>query len=69
MKRCWTVHRRLEPHLDGTQRWDRAYQLVFQWAMTLEQNSTTPQAPSSPARQEADHADSHLRPGIDPTSN
>lgn len=69
MKRCWTVRRQLEPRSDGAQRWDRAYQSVLQWAMAIEQASPTTQPPSSQPHQEADHADSHLRPGVYSSSN
>jgi hypothetical protein len=63
------MHRQLEPYLDGAQRWDRAYQLVLQWAMAIEPTSTLTQLPSSHPHQEADHADSDLRPGVHPASD
>lgn len=69
MKRHWTVRRQLEPRPDGAQRWDRAYQAILQWAMASESTSTTTQTPSSHPQQEADHADSHLRPGVHPASD
>ena len=34
MKHDWRVTRRLEPHPDGQRRWDRAYQLLLEWAAT-----------------------------------
>jgi hypothetical protein len=69
MKRHWIVRRQLEPRPDGAQRWDRAYQVILQWAMASESTSTTTQPPSSHPQPEADHADSHLRPGVHPTSD
>ena len=34
MRHDWRVTRRLEPHPDGQRRWDRAYQLLLEWAAT-----------------------------------
>jgi hypothetical protein len=59
MKRHWQVSRTGQPHADGTQRWDRAYQLVLQWAsMAAKPDSSSPQ-------QEPTDARSHLRPRLD----
>jgi hypothetical protein len=32
MNHDWRTIRRLEPHPDGQRRWDRAYQLLLEWA-------------------------------------
>jgi hypothetical protein len=32
MNRTWQVHRDGVPHPDGQRCWDRAYQLLLQWA-------------------------------------
>src|SRR5512142_1700399 len=47
MKHDWRTTRRLQPHPDGQRRWDRAYQLILEWAAT----GTTPgrPLPDSPA--------------------
>ena len=34
MRHDWRTTRRLEPHPDGQRRWDRAYQLLLEWAAT-----------------------------------
>ena len=33
MKRQWHVHREAVEHLDGRQRWDRAYQAILRWSL------------------------------------
>jgi hypothetical protein len=40
-QRQWTVQRHLRPTPDGWHRWDRAYQLLMQWA--TEQREQPPQ--------------------------
>ena len=55
------VRRSGVPIAAGQQRWDRAYQLLLQWAMT-------PPASAETTRQnlpEADHARSNLCPRLD----
>jgi hypothetical protein len=46
----------------GQQRWDRAYQLLLQWAMTSPEPIL---APGSPILPEVSYADSDLRPRLD----
>jgi hypothetical protein len=61
MKRQWTVHRQFEPCPDGEQRWDRVYQYLLKWAITVQPPPTVTEPPSSPPTfQEVDHAGSRL---------
>ena len=60
MNRTWQVHRDGVPHPDGQRCWDRAYQLLLQWA-------DQPAVHSLPTTQEDHHADCRVRPGLDPT--
>ena len=58
MNRTWHVHRDVAPHPDGQRRWDRAYQLLLQWAEQVSaQVSNTPQ--------EDHHANRPVCPGFD----
>jgi hypothetical protein len=61
-QRTWQVRRTGVPTATGQQRWDRAYQLLLQWAAT-----SPPPAPERPALilPEAFHARSDLRPRLD----
>ena len=65
MKRQRNLHvrRSTVAVITGQQRWDRAYQLLLQWA------ATTPPAPMAapafPILPEAHHARSDLRPRFD----
>jgi hypothetical protein len=60
MNRHWQMSRTGQPHADGTRRWDRAYQLLLEWArVAAEPDSSSPQA-------ELTDASSHLRPRLDP---
>src|SRR5512135_133107 len=43
MKHDWRTTRRLQPHPDGQRRWDRAYQLILEWAAA----NTEPGHPSA----------------------
>jgi hypothetical protein len=69
MKRHWLVRRQFKPYLDGTQRWDRAYQLLLQWANTTQPVILLPPPPNSQTTREVDYASSGLCPGLDPTSS
>ncbi len=62
-QRAWQVRRSTVAVATGQQRWDRAYQLLLQWA------ATTPPAPMAapalPTLPEAPHAHSDLQPRLD----
>ncbi len=63
-QRTWHVRRTGVPTATGQQRWDRAYQLLLQWAAT-----TSPQ-PASAERPplilpEVSHAHTDLQPRLD----
>ena len=47
MRHDWRVTRRLDPHPDGQRRWDRAYQLLLEWAAT--EPTPGPSLASNPA--------------------
>jgi hypothetical protein len=61
-RRAWQVRRTSVTTPTGQQRWDRAYQLLLQWAMT---SSDPTLAPGSPILPEVSHASSDLRPRLD----
>ena len=63
-ERPWQVRRSGVPTATGQQCWDRAYQLLLQWATTPSASAETPR-PNLP---EAAHARSHLRPRLDQPS-
>jgi uncharacterized protein (UPF0548 family) len=64
--RTWQVRRTGVPLATGQQRWDRAYQLLLQWA------AATPSPPAeTPALSivlETSHAHSDLQPRFDQSS-
>jgi hypothetical protein len=61
--RTWQVRRTGVPVATGQQRWDRAYQLLLQWATTP---PPTPVAATQPVIwPEMCHADSDLQPRLD----
>jgi Domain of unknown function (DUF1990) len=62
MKRQWRVRRTAVAMTTGQQRWDRAYQLLLQWA-TTQAGAATIAAP--PIRAEEADARSDLCPGLD----
>ena len=65
-QRTWHVRRTGVSTPTGQQRWDRAYQLLLQWAMA---NPPAPtEAPVSPILPEVSHARSDLRPRLDQPS-
>ena len=43
MRHQWRLYRTLQEHRDGQRRWDRAYQLLLQWAQAPD---TPPLKPS-----------------------
>jgi hypothetical protein len=59
---AWHVRRTSVSTPTGQQRWDRAYQLLLQWAMTAPEPT---EAPGSPILPEVSHANSDLRPRFD----
>ena len=64
-QRAWQVRRTSVPTPASQQRWDRAYQLLLQWAMTSPEPA---EAPGSPILSEVSHASSDLRPRLDQPS-
>ena len=60
-QRTWQVRRAGVPTATGQQRWDRAYQLLLQWAT----NSPAPAEVPTPNLLEMSHARSDLRPRVD----
>lgn len=62
-QRTWRVKRISVSVATGQQRWDRAYQLLLQWATTPP--LTPVAAPEPPTQLEMFHADSDLRPRLD----
>ena len=62
-QRIWQVRRVSVPMATGQQRWDRAYQLLLQWAAT----SPSPTLAQEPTLilPEVSHARSDLRPRLD----
>ncbi len=62
MHRPWQVHRDTVAHPDGQQRWDRAYQLLLQWADA----ASVAQAPAM--NQEEDDAHCAVCAGLDQSS-
>ena len=64
MKTPWQVRRTAAAQHDGERRWDDAYQLLLQWAMEHEADSSP--VPSSP--QEDAHGNRFLRPRLDQPS-
>ena len=59
---AWQVRRTSVSTPTSQQRWDRAYQLLLQWAMTSPEPTEAPGAPILP---EVLDADSNLRPCLD----
>ena len=62
-RRAWQVRRTSVPTPTGQQRWDRAYQLLLQGALSSPEPTT--EAPGAPILPEVFHADSDLRPRLD----
>ena len=62
VKHEWRVRRELKASPDGQRRWDRAYQLLLEWAATGDR------PPSSVRReaQEGNHESGDLRAGVNP---
>ena len=62
VKHEWRVQRELTESLDGQRRWDRAYQLLLEWA------ATDDRSPSSvlSETQEGNHESRDLRAGVNP---
>jgi uncharacterized protein (UPF0548 family) len=61
MKRRWQVRRTAVATATGQERWDQAYQLLLQWAMTEPEAVAPPLAD----REEVTHARSDLLPRLD----
>jgi hypothetical protein len=76
MRHQWRLCRTFQEHQDGQRRWDRAYQLLLQWAQAPDAPPAEPSqrpsiALSQPLTQilEATHARSDLCPGLDPAAS
>ena len=67
MKRHWTKRRQFNPHPNGEQRWDRAYQYLLLWAKEAQPILSTNSGNNS-RQKEVDHASSRLCTGLDETS-
>ena len=61
-RRAWHVRRTSVPTPTGQQRWDRAYQLLLQGAMTAPEPT---EAPGSPILPEVSHESRNLWPRFD----
>ena len=61
MKRQYRVRRQTVQRLDASQRWDRAYQNILQWALENDPNSI----PGANGKED-NHAGSGIRPGLEP---
>lgn len=59
MKRSWKVLRTNHNHPESTRRWDRAYQLLVEWAASATR--------SQPINTEVTDASGDLRPRLHPT--
>ena len=64
MKHQWIKRRQFNPHPDGEQRWDRAYQYLLLWAKTTAPSSSLHSDENSERTQEVDHASSNLCTGL-----
>ena len=62
MKRQWRIHRKVQEHPKGQDRWDRAYLLI----MEIAQSSAVNQWPT---KQEVRHASSDICESIDLPAN
>ncbi len=62
MKRQWCIHRTEAVRPDGQQRWDRAYQLLLDWARAQPADPTRVQARCD--EEEAVYAGGDLRAGL-----
>ena len=65
MKRQWHVRWQPQPHPDAQRRWDRAYQLLAEWAQAAPQGTVS--ETTAPSSAGGAHADRDLRAGLDPT--
>ena len=77
MRHQWRLSRTLQEHSDGQRRWDRAYQLLLQWAQAPDVPPSEPgqsprvalHHPLAKNSLEVTHARSDLCPGLDPGAN
>ena len=76
MQHQWRLCRTFQEHRDGQRRWDRAYQLLLQWAQAADVPPAEPSPrPSIACHQpittplEVTYARSDLCPGLDPAPN
>src|SRR5918997_4564405 len=70
MRHHWLTTRRLVPHSDGQRRWDRAYQLLLEWAATGAASGRHPVGGPSPSTPVAEAPNEHrdLCESLDPTA-
>lgn len=69
MKRTWEINRQFQAHPEGTVRWDRAYQSILQWALTIERTASSEPDMTSESAKEAENANRRLRPSFYPTTS
>ena len=75
MRHQWCLCRTFQEHQDGQRRWDRAYQLLLEWAQAPAAPPLEPSQRPSIARHqpitkplEVPYASSDLCPGLDPAA-
>ena len=69
MKRQWEVCREVQPCPDGSQRWDRAFQLLLQWAVVAQPVSSQERRVSHTSAEEACHANRSVCAGFHPATS
>lgn len=77
MRHQWRLCRTFQEHRDGQRRWDRAYQLLLQWAQAPEGPPPEPgqrpclalHDPVATHSLEVTHGSSDLCPGLNPAAN
>src|SRR5512143_1800363 len=57
MKHHWRTSRRLMPHPDGLRRWDRAYQLLLEWASGVPASGRPPSEGAGDSKPEGEATD------------
>lgn len=68
MKRQWRIRRQPQPRPDAQRRWDRAYQLLAEWALTTPEATPAREA-TLPSSAGGAHANRDLCAGLDPATS